>query len=91
MKLVIPGGTGQVGALLVRWLSAHGHDVVLLSRGGASSARTVAWDGGSLGPWAKELDGADVVINLAGRSVNCRYTKANMQAMLDSRWTPRGP
>jgi uncharacterized protein (TIGR01777 family) len=43
------------------------------------------WDGRTLGAWARALDGADVVINLAGRSVNCRYNEANLQAMMDSR------
>lgn len=85
MKIVIPGGTGQVGAILTRALRARGNDVVVLSRGGTSEARIVAWDGRSVGPWASELDGADAVINLAGRSVNCRYTDANLQAMMSSR------
>ncbi|MET0592769.1 MAG: TIGR01777 family oxidoreductase [Polyangiaceae bacterium] len=85
MKIVIPGGTGQVGAVLVRRLRARGDDVVVLSRGGTSVARIVEWDGRTLGPWASEIDGADVVINLAGRSVNCRYTDANLKAMMDSR------
>lgn len=85
MKIVIPGGTGQVGTILVRALTARNDDVVVLSRGGTSEARVVAWDGCTMGPWASELDGADVVINLAGRSVNCRYTEANLQAMLSSR------
>ena len=85
MKIVIPGGTGQVGALLaVHWQKA-GHDVVVLTRGGRSPARTVSWDGTSLGPWAAEIDGADVVVNLAGRSVSCRYTKENLRQMMDSR------
>jgi len=91
MKIVIPGGTGQVGGVLARALGAHGHEVVILSRGGPSrpgaapAARVVPWDGRSLGAWADEIDGADVVINLAGRSVNCRYTAANLKAMMDSR------
>jgi hypothetical protein len=44
----------------------------------------VGWDGRTLGAWAEELDGADVVINLAGRSVNCRFTRANLREMIDS-------
>lgn len=85
MKIVIPGGSGQVGALLaVHWQQA-GHDVVVLTRGGRSPARTVRWDGKTLGPWADELDGADVVVNLAGRSVSCRYTAENLRQMMDSR------
>lgn len=85
MKIVIPGGTGQVGALLARAFLANGHEVVLFSRGGTGAARVVPWDGRTVGPWASEIDGADVVINLAGRSVNCRYTRENMAEMMRSR------
>lgn len=83
MKIVIPGGSGQVGQLLKRSLEAKGHAVVLLSRSGRDGS--VVWDGRTLGPWAAEIDGADVVINLAGRTVNCRYTQANLKQMMDSR------
>lgn len=84
MRVVIPGGSGQVGAMLRRALEAAGHDVVVLSRrpGGPGE---VAWDGRTTGPWVEEIDGSDVVINLAGRSVSCRYTEANLRAMMDSR------
>jgi uncharacterized protein (TIGR01777 family) len=85
MKVVIPGGTGQIGALLVASFSDRGHDVVVLSRNRTSGTRTVPWDGETVGAWAREIDGADVVINLAGRSVNCRYSEANLRAMMDSR------
>jgi uncharacterized protein (TIGR01777 family) len=85
MKVVIPGGTGQIGQLLTRALLARGDEVVVVSRSGASTARTVPWDARTVGAWASELDGADVVINLAGRSVNCRYTRANLDAMMASR------
>lgn len=84
MKFVIPGGTGQVGTVLKRALSAAGHDVVVLSRHPAGPGE-VHWDGAALGPWAAEVDGSDVVVNLAGRSVNCRYTPANLRQMMDSR------
>ena len=86
MKVVIPGGSGQVGQILARHLVARGDDVVVLARSGSvPGGRAVAWDGTTLGAWAKEIDGTDVVINLAGRSVNCRYTEENLRAMLDSR------
>ena len=47
--------------------------------------RFAEWDGETIGEWAKEIDGSDVVINLAGRSVNCRYNEENRQQMMDSR------
>jgi len=87
MKFVLPGGSGQVGTVLARALDRDGHDVVVLSRNGTTSgsSRAVVWDARTLGPWAEEIDGADVVVNLAGRSVNCRYTPANRRAIMDSR------
>jgi uncharacterized protein (TIGR01777 family) len=85
VKIVIPGGTGQVGALVARAMGKEGHDVVIVSRGTSSVARTVPWDGKTLGAWSSEIDGADVVLNLAGRSVNCRYTEANLEEMMSSR------
>jgi len=86
VKIVIPGGSGQVGTLLARAFVADGHEVVVLSRGAATAPwRVVRWDAESVGDWAAELEGADVVINLAGRSVNCRYNAANRRAIRDSR------
>ncbi|WP_370947155.1 TIGR01777 family oxidoreductase [Amycolatopsis sp. cg5] len=81
MKIVLPGGTGQVGTILSRALTAAGHEVVVLSR----KPGPRQWDGRTLGAWASEVDGCDAVINLAGRSVSCRYTDANLKEMMDSR------
>jgi uncharacterized protein (TIGR01777 family) len=86
MKIVIPGGTGQVGTVLARAFQADGHEVVVLSRSAVATPwRTVAWDAQTLGDWASEINGAEVVINLAGRSVNCRYTPENRRLIMDSR------
>lgn len=86
MKVILAGGTGQVGTILARALNASSHDVVVLSRRPVAAPwRVVQWDAQRVGAWAEELDAADVVINLAGRSVNCRYTRANRRAILDSR------
>ena len=87
MKIVIPGGTGQVGQMLTRAFVRDGHEVVILSRQPAAQTgvRVVPWDAKSPGPWRVEIDGADVVINLAGRSVNCRYHAANRREIMDSR------
>jgi uncharacterized protein len=86
MRIVIPGGSGQVGTVLARAFSRDGHEVVVLSRRPQPAPwRVVQWDGRTVGAWASELEGADVVINLAGRSVNCRYTPANRAAIRESR------
>src|SRR5262249_20797799 len=47
--------------------------------------RVLLWDAETLGDWAGEFDGADAVINLAGRSVNCRYNQENRRLILESR------
>lgn len=87
MKIVIPGGTGEVGTILARAFHGDGHDVVILSRTPKNDAPWcfVVWDGKTLGDWASEIDGSDVLINLAGRSVNCRYTDANKDEIMRSR------
>jgi uncharacterized protein (TIGR01777 family) len=86
MKIVIPGGTGQVGTLLARAFVADGNDVVILSRRPRTAPwRVAGWDAETIGDWAAEIDGADVVINLAGRSVNCRYKAENRRLIKESR------
>ncbi len=86
MKIVIPGGSGQIGTLLSRAFHAAGHEVVVLSRQPRKADwRTTEWDAETPGDWTAELEGADAVINLAGRSVNCRYTSGNRWLILSSR------
>jgi len=82
MKIVIPGGSGQVGQILRRGLARNGHEVVIVGRGRHADAQ---WNGRSGGPWTRHLEGADVMINLAGRSVNCRYGARNRREILESR------
>ncbi|MGS2586271.1 epimerase [Streptomyces hebeiensis] len=84
MKVVLPEGTGQVGRILDRALTAAGHEVTVVTRRPVR-ARDVGWDGATLGRWAAAIDGCDAVINLAGRSVSCRYTAENLRTMMDSR------
>ena len=86
MKVVVPGGSGHLGTLLARRWHRSGHEVVVLSRRPKTAPwRTVAWDGRSPGDWRREIDGAAVVVNLAGRSVDCRYTPSHRREILDSR------
>jgi hypothetical protein len=86
VKLVLPGGAGHVGAVLAGAFHGEGHEVVVLSRRPEPAPwRVTGWDGRTLGLWADELDTADVVINLAGRSVDCRYTPSHRREIMDSR------
>lgn len=88
MKIVITGGSGQIGRLLVRAWAARGFECVVIVRHAeavSGASRVVAWDGRTVGSWAAELEGADVVANLAGRSVDCRYSERNLEQMRASR------
>ena len=86
LRIVLPGGSGEVGQMLARHFQQLGHHVTVLTRGPYSASwQTVHWDGESVGPWTEYLEGADLCINLAGRSVNCRYTPANRRAIYLSR------
>ncbi len=78
MRIVLAGGTGQVGHVLKREFADD--DVVVIAR-----SEGVRWDGRTLGDWVGALEGADALINLAGRSVDCRYTPANRRAIMASR------
>ncbi|HEY3055132.1 MAG TPA: TIGR01777 family oxidoreductase [Thermoanaerobaculia bacterium] len=82
MKIVIPGGSGHLGTLLARHFGAGGHKVVVVSRHETNTLpwRRVGWE-----DLQKEIEGADVVINLAGRNVNCRYTPVNRREIMMSR------
>jgi len=89
MKILIPGGSGQIGTILARHLHPRGHEVVVLSRTPKPAPwRTMHWDGATPGQWTTELENSDAVIHLSGRSVNCRYTPANRRAIFDSRVVP---
>jgi uncharacterized protein (TIGR01777 family) len=86
MKVIIPGGSGQVGTILARAFHQAGHEVVILSRRPKKAAwRVMEWDAKTLGDWTTVIEGADVVINLVGRSVNCRYNAENRRLIKESR------
>ncbi|MBK9148359.1 MAG: TIGR01777 family protein [Flavobacteriales bacterium] len=89
MKIILAGGTGTIGKILQQHFTERGDEVAVLTRRPGikqhPNARMVQWDGRSRGAWWSELDGADALINLAGRSVDCRYTPENRAAILNSR------
>jgi uncharacterized protein len=86
MKIIIAGGTGQVGTILARAFHADAHEVVVLSRKPENAAwRVAVWDAETFGDWTSEIEGSDVVVNLAGRNVNCRYDAENRRQIMDSR------
>lgn len=85
-EIVIAGGSGNLGRLLIPYF--HGRDIAVLTRSPykvSAGVRFVPWDGKTLGEWKSELEHASVVINLAGRSIDCRFTKANRREILASR------
>lgn len=87
-KIVIAGGTGFLGQLVASTFLADKWDVVLLSRSPRKVSvigRSVYWDAKSLGEWADELEGAQVLLNLTGRSIDCRHNLANRKVILESR------
>lgn len=90
-KILIAGGSGFLGQALSRHFSALDWEVVILTRrpsAAISPARQVQWDGESIGEWTRELEGAAALVNLSGRSVDCRYTPANRRIIVDSRVKP---
>ena len=86
MKIILAGGSGQIGSILSRAFCKDGHEVVILSRNPKDgTCRSVYWDGNNQGRWTQELEGAGVVVNLAGRCVNCRYDSENRRKIMASR------
>ncbi|QMU63682.1 MAG: TIGR01777 family protein [Flavobacteriaceae bacterium] len=89
MKIVIAGGTGYLGTLLTtHFLKDVKNTVFILSRKqklNRGNLQYLQWDGKTEGYWSSFLENTDVLINLAGKSVNCRYTKENKAAIYKSR------
>jgi uncharacterized protein (TIGR01777 family) len=87
-KIVIAGGNGFLGSVLTEYFRHKANKIVLLARNEISvegNVRWVHWNGKNAGEWVNELEGADLLINLAGKSVNCRYTSENKRLILESR------
>ncbi|MEK9771924.1 MAG: TIGR01777 family oxidoreductase [Opitutae bacterium] len=87
-KVILAGGTGFLGQLLAQSFAKDGYEVVLLSRNCSpppANGRIVVWNAKTMGKWAEELEGAEVLINLTGRSIDCRHTASNRIDILNSR------
>jgi uncharacterized protein (TIGR01777 family) len=87
-KIIIAGGSGFLGRALAQKFVAHGDEVNVLTRSPKPhtvGVREVMWDAKTVGDWASLIDGADVVLNLTGKSVDCRYTEKNRRAIIASR------
>lgn len=87
-RVVIAGGSGFLGQALARALVGKGYEVVVLSRGASRDSngiRQLHWDGKTVGEWADSIDGAQAIVNLTGRSVNCRHTSEHRREIMDSR------
>lgn len=84
MKIIIFGGSGYLGRMLHHHFDQQGHEVLIIGRKPAKPGGKT-WDGKNLGRWIHDLEGADVVVNLAGRNVNCRYHGKNKREIFESR------
>jgi uncharacterized protein (TIGR01777 family) len=87
-RIVLAGGSGFVGQALARQFQAADCEVVVLSRGPGPQTATgtfVPWDGATLGDWSRSLEDAWAVVNLTGKNINCRPTRANLREIVRSR------
>ena len=90
-KIVLAGGNGYLGGVLASYYRQKADEIVILSRkpkAADGNIRTLLWDGRTEGNWVTALEGADLLINLCGKNVNCRYTEANKKAIIASRVVP---
>jgi uncharacterized protein len=87
-KIVLAGGTGQIGTALINHFKSITDKIIILSRAAekqVGNLQYLNWDGKNVGAWAKEIEDADILFNLAGKNVNCRYTEKNKKEIFDSR------
>ena len=87
-KITIAGGSGFLGKAISNHFLNKGYEVVVLTRGNSSLNHNIHfqhWDGKTLGDWARKIEGSQIIINLTGKSVDCRYTEKNKAEILSSR------
>src|SRR5437870_1283305 len=83
-KIILAGGSGFLGSRLAETLLEGHYEPLILTRH-PRGGKDLLWDARTIGPWAKEIEGAQAVVNLAGRSVNCRHTPQNRAEIISSR------
>jgi uncharacterized protein len=87
-KIILAGGSGYLGTVLAHYFKPLAKDIVIFSRKARmpdEHVRTVVWNGKDKGDWVHELDGAELLVNLSGKNVNCRYTEKNKREIIHSR------
>ncbi|AXG73022.1 TIGR01777 family protein [Flavobacterium arcticum] len=87
-KLIIAAGTGFLGKVLITHFKDKTDEIVILTRGKSRKENNiyyVNWDAKTMTGWETELEDADVLINLAGKSVDCRYNESNKNKIITSR------
>ncbi|WP_316826427.1 TIGR01777 family oxidoreductase [Pedobacter miscanthi] len=90
-KIVLAGGNGYLGNVLAKHFSSLANEVIILARkpkADNGNIKTLLWDGKTMGDWANNLSGTDLLVNLCGKNVNCRYTEKNKKEIFDSRLIP---
>ncbi|GGH17953.1 TIGR01777 family oxidoreductase [Mucilaginibacter phyllosphaerae] len=90
-KIILAGGNGQLGKALAGHYKYDTEQILVLSRrpqADQGNIKTLVWDGRTMGDWAQQLEGADMLINLCGKNVNCRYTEKNKEEIITSRVEP---
>ena len=90
-KIVLAGGNGYLGTVFAKYYADKADEIIILSRTpkvNNGNIKTIVWDGQNEGDWIKALNGADMLINLCGKNVNCRYNQSNRAAIISSRKVP---
>ncbi len=90
-KIILAGGNGYLGGVLAKHFNSMANEVIILARkpqAETGNIKIMLWDGKTMGEWAHSLQGADLLVNLCGKNVNCRYTEKNKKEIFDSRLIP---
>ena len=90
-KIILAGGNGYMGTVLAQYYRAFANEVIILSRkfkAADGNIKTLVWNGRQEGDWVTELENADLLVNLCGKNVNCRYNEKNKREIIASRVEP---